>query len=118
MTPLNVLVMEDDAVLGLLLGEVLEEMGHVCAIEATEAGAIASARRSRPQLMIVDVRLGEGSGICAVEEILRDGEVPHIFVSGDLSIVRTLLPERVAIQKPFRASDLVRAMDRALGAAA
>ena len=69
-------------------------------------------------MMIVDARLGDESGISAVEQILCTGFVPHVFVSGDALRVRALLPGAVVIQKPFREADLARAMQRALGAAA
>jgi DNA-binding NtrC family response regulator len=119
MKPLRILVVEDDAMIAMLLADMFAAMGHdVCAIEATEAGAVAAALRCRPDLMIVDARLGDGSGISAMEEILRIGFVPHVFISGDILSVRALKPDAVAIQKPFDESDLVRAIRRALGAAA
>jgi DNA-binding response OmpR family regulator len=72
MKALNVLVVEDDALIGMLFADVLAAMGHdVCAIEATEADAVAAAARYKPDLMIVDARLRDGSGVSAVEEILR-----------------------------------------------
>ena len=50
----RVLVVEDDAMIGVLLGEMLEGMGYdVCGIEATEADAVTAAARFRPDLMIV-----------------------------------------------------------------
>ncbi len=117
MRALNVLVVEDDTVIGVLLAETLAELGHdVCAIEATEADAVNTAARCRPDLMIVDVNLAGGSGISAVEEIVRDGPVPHVFVSCDLSRVQALRPGAIAIQKPYRESDLVQAMEPALAA--
>ena len=65
----------------MLTGELLEQMGYdVCAIESTEADAVAAAVRCRPDLVIVDVLLGDGSGVSAVEEILRAGPV-HISSS-------------------------------------
>ena len=67
--------------------------------------------------MIVDVGLGEASGIAAVKEILRSGFVPHVFVTGDTVRGMPLGPETVLIQKPFRVSDLERAIERALSAA-
>lgn len=116
MTVLRVLVVEDEAVIAALLAEVLEDMGHdVCAIEATELGAVAAALDCHPDLMIVDARLGDGSGLQAVTEILRDGFVPHIFVSGDATRVQALRPNAVVLQKPFRAPELERAMLRAMG---
>ncbi len=116
MTALRVLVVEDDAMIGMLMAEMLEEMGYdVCAIEATEADAVASARRCEPDLMIVDARLGDGSGIAAVEEILRRGFVPHLYVSGDISHVKALKPDAAMIQKPFREPGLALAIQNALG---
>jgi CheY-like chemotaxis protein len=119
MKALRVLLIEDDAVIAMLLADMFAAMGHdVCAIEATEAGAVAAAVRCRPDLMIVDVRLGDGSGFTAVEEILRTGFVPHVFVSGDISTVRARKPGAVAIRKPFSESDLLQAIQRALVVAA
>ena len=119
MRALRVLVGEDEAIIAMLLAEVLAGMGHdVCAIEATEAGAVATAAQCRPDLMIVDAWLSDGSGISAVEQILRTGFVPHVFISGDTSRVRALRPDAVVIQKPFRESELARAIQLALGAAA
>jgi DNA-binding response OmpR family regulator len=93
MKELRVLVVEDDAMIGMLLGEMLAEMGHdMCAVAATEAEAVAAACKYRPDLMIVDARLGDGSGLSAVEQIDRTGSIPHLFVSGDASRVRVLRP--------------------------
>ena len=118
MKALNVLVVEDDALIGMLFADLLAAMGHdVCAIEATEAGAVAAAARYKPDLMIVDAQLRDGSGVSAVEEILRAGWVPHVFVSGKTSGIQAMRPDAIAIQKPFRDADLNRAIQRALAAA-
>jgi CheY-like chemotaxis protein len=114
---LRVLLVEDEAVIAMLLAEVLGGMGYeVCAVEATEADAVAAATRCRPDLMIVDARLGAGSGVSAVDKILLTGPVPHVFVSGDSSSVRALRPDAVVMQKPFREADLAHAIQCALGA--
>ena len=64
MTALRVLVVEDDAEIGDLLTEMLEEMGHsVCAVAATEADAVKAAAREKPDLMMVDVALGKGAAL-------------------------------------------------------
>jgi DNA-binding response OmpR family regulator len=117
MKALSVLVIEDDALIGALLAEMLEDLGHgVCAVEATEADAVTAAKRYKPDLMIVDARLGEGSGVSAVHEILRTGFVPHFFVSGDAARVRALRPKAEVIQKPFREPELLAAIQRAVSA--
>jgi DNA-binding response OmpR family regulator len=119
MKALRVLVVEDDILIGMLLADTLGAMGYeVCAIEATETGAVAAAARCKPGLMIVDARLRDGSGVSAVEEILRTGWVPHVFISGETSTVQALRPGSIVIRKPFRDMDLHGAIQRALGASA
>lgn len=118
MNPIRVMVVEDEPVLAALFGELLESMGYdVCAIEATESSAVAAARRCKPDLILIDVQLGLGSGISAIVAILSDGFVPHVFCGGDISCVRAMRPSAIAIQKPFRVSDLAWAINRALGRA-
>jgi DNA-binding response OmpR family regulator len=113
-----VLVIEDDALIALLLAELLAGMGYdVCATAATEAEAVNAAARHRPDLMIVDAGLGRGSGVSAVEEIQRGGPVAHLFISGDAGRVRTRKPGAVVVRKPFRKAELARAIDMALAAA-
>ncbi len=115
MTMLRILLVEDEIMIGTLLAEVLVDMGHdICGIEVTEADAVAAAARCGPDLMIVDVWLDEGNGVSAVAEILRDGPMPHFFVSADIASVRALKPDAVVMQKPFREQDLARAIDQAL----
>jgi len=115
MEALSVLVVEDDAIIAELLADVIAELGHVvCAIEATENGAVAAAVRHKPDLMIVDAQLGYGSGVAAVETIIQAGPVPHLFVSGNIAKILALKPNAVALQKPYTEAALVSAMRRAL----
>jgi DNA-binding response OmpR family regulator len=115
MRSLRVLIIEDDLTIGPLLAETLEQFGHVvCAVEVDVAAAVSAAERCHPDLMIVDIGLGEGSGIEAVRQILKGGFVPHVFVTGDGLRGLPLGPEAVLIQKPYRSSDLVAAITRAI----
>ncbi len=115
MKALRVLIIEDEALIALLFEEMLSEMGHeVCASERTEAGAIAAAARCQPELIISDARLHEGSGIDAVNTILRSGFVPHLFVSGDVLDRKRLSPAAGVLQKPFDERQLIRAIERAI----
>jgi len=66
--------------------------------------------------MIVDAGLGRGSGVSAVEEILRAGPLAHVFVSGDPSRVYARMPGALVVRKPFREAELARAIDMALAA--
>ncbi len=90
-------------------------MGYdVCAIVSTETDAIASAALHKPDVMIVDAHLGTGSGIVAVETILRDGFIPHVFATGDPPSILAHVPSAIVIQKPFRETDISLAIHQAL----
>jgi two-component system, response regulator PdtaR len=119
MKALRVLIAEDDALIAILLAELLAGMGHdVCATAATEAEAVIAATRHGPDLMIVDEGLARGgSGVSAVEEILRAGPRAHVFLSGDTEKVRGRRPDAIVVRKPFREAELARAIDVALAAA-
>jgi two-component system, response regulator PdtaR len=115
MKSLRVLIIEDDLTIGPLLAETLEQFGHVvCALEVDAAAAATAAKRCHPDLMIVDIGLGEASGLSVVEQILKEGFVPHVFVTGDDLRGLPLGPEAVLIQKPYKSSDLVAAIARAI----
>ena len=116
MRSLRVLVVEDDLMIGPLLAEVLEDLGHiVVAVEVDAEAAVAAARICRPDLMIVDIKLGGSSGVAAVKEVLRNGFVAHVFVTGDLLRDLEFGPDAVLIQKPYKRADLVAAIARAIG---
>ena len=111
--PQRILVVEDDALIGSLLTEVLQALGYaVCPVETTEDGAVSAAARHRPDLMIVDLQLAAGSGLSAMARISQTGPIPHVFMSGDSHQPATL--GMVLLRKPFRQSDLIRAIDQAL----
>jgi hypothetical protein len=65
--------------------------------------------------MIVDARLSAGSGVLAVDEILKSGFIPHVFTSGDLAVLRELAGRAVVIEKPFLEPQLARAVTMAMG---
>jgi CheY-like chemotaxis protein len=117
MKKLRVMLVEDDALIAELLAEMIVGFGHeVCAIEAGERDAVAAAAREKPDIMIIDAKLREGSGVGAIETILAFGPMPHILVSGDVTRVRILRPHATVLQKPYFEVDLILAMQKALGA--
>ncbi|WP_284943592.1 response regulator [Acidisoma cladoniae] len=113
MTSLRIVLVEDDDLIGILLGAMLEGMGHdVVAVVATEDDAVAAAAHHQPDLMIVDVQLREGSGPAAIARVLETGQVPHLFMSG--AALRTEATGVVVLRKPFLEKGLLQAMRRAL----
>jgi len=119
MTPLRVMIVEDDAMVAMALAEILEEMGHdVCSIAVSETEAVAEALRLKPKLIIADLRLRHGSGVAVIDRTCRICPTAHIFISGDVAGIQAFRPNAVTLQKPFREPDLIRAIDTALSAVA
>ena len=113
MVTLRILLVENDAVIASLLAEMLQSIGHkVCGIEATEMGAVTAAAQHKPDLMIVDMHLAEGSGTSAMERISRIQFVPHLFISGKRPLVAPGNAE--LLRKPFREAELAAAIARVM----
>jgi CheY-like chemotaxis protein len=111
MTPLSILIAEDEAVIAMLLDEVLTGLGHsVCANVSTADEAVDAARRHHPDLILIDAGLRDSSGVDAMAIILAAGPVSHIYMSGDKAAVLRQQPGALVIEKPFDEDALVAAM--------
>lgn len=111
-TKARVLIIEDEAVIAMDLSDLVTGAGHeVCAMETTASGAVAAAKRERPDLVLADIQLADNSsGIDAVKDILASFNVPVIFITAFPA--RLLTGERpeptFLITKPY-SPDMVRA---------
>jgi two-component system, response regulator PdtaR len=85
---IRVLVAEDDENARVLLVELLRELGHdVVAEVGTGEQAIASARASRPDVVLLDVHMPGQSGIEAAETIAREvEEAAVVLLTGDSTL--------------------------------
>jgi CheY-like chemotaxis protein len=94
------------------LSDLVTAAGHdVCGVATTASEAVAAAERERPDLVLADIQLADGSsGIDAVRQILSSFQVPVIFVTAFPD--RLLTGERpeptFLITKPY-SPDMVRA---------
>jgi two-component system, response regulator PdtaR len=118
---MRVLIVEDDAIIALHIAMLVAELGHeVCATAATAAGAIALAALHNPDVVLMDIRLAQGSsGIDAAREIHAQQALRCIFLSGNLDEpTRTaLLPYEPIdfVGKPVLPVVLQRALKKAEG---
>jgi signal transduction histidine kinase/CheY-like chemotaxis protein len=100
--PLNarVLVLDDERAVRQGVRLLLEELGCDCSEAATTQEAVASATRSRPDVVLADMRLrGGDSGIAAVRAIREAvGHVPALLVSGDTAPDRLQEASRAGIR--------------------
>lgn len=79
---LRALIVEDDAMIAMLLAEMLQDMGYEVAATAGRLDrAQELARESRIDLAILDVNLA-GEESYPVADILSDRNIPFTFMSG------------------------------------
>jgi CheY-like chemotaxis protein len=110
-SPRRVLVVEDEMLIGMLLEDMLTDMGHtVVAIVPRVNEALATARRESFDVAILDVHLN-GQAVFPVAEALIERGIPFVFATG---YGERGLPEqyrdRPILQKPFAMDDLVKTL--------
>jgi len=72
---------EDNDLVSGALRVLFEQTGRRVSIAATVAGAIAIATQDRPDLMLVDLTLPDGSGLSILEELQRTNHAPRVSVA-------------------------------------
>ena len=114
----RVLIIEDEPIIAMHLERIVTDMGHdVAASAITREEAVAEAERTRPDLVLADIQLADGSsGIDAVGDILQRLDVPVIFI--------TAYPERLLtgerqeptylVTKPFQPETVIATVGQAL----
>jgi two-component system nitrate/nitrite response regulator NarL len=83
--PGQILVVDDDETWRAYVATLLERAGFELQEAASSAKALEVAREHRPRLVLLDVRLPDGSGleVCRALRDLYGDELPIIFVSGE-----------------------------------
>jgi PAS domain S-box-containing protein len=117
---LRVVVAEDDGMIAEAICNRLTDMGcEVVATADTGAGAIEAAFSTRPDIILMDVRLkGDMDGIRASELINEKVRVPVVYLTGD-SDQKTLARAKAAsaygyVLKPFHIRNIVVAIEVAV----
>jgi CheY-like chemotaxis protein len=81
----TVLIADDEPDSILLLSRLCEKLGLRVLTESDGLGALLSALRDAPDLLILDINMPGGDGLSVAEKLLRDPKirpVPVIFCSG------------------------------------
>jgi two-component system, response regulator PdtaR len=117
---LKVLVAEDEAVIRLDLVELLTEEGYDVIAEAGDgAEALRLARELTPDLVVMDVKMPKMDGITAAAQIAEERIAPVVMLT---AFSQRELVERARdagamayVVKPFDSSDVVPAIEIAIG---
>lgn len=113
--PASVLLVEDEALIRMMLVEMIEEAGHSVVAEAGDVGkGAALASKADFDLAILDINIG-GDVITPIASTVADRGKPFFFVSGYGS---SGVPDRFkgtpVLRKPCLLSELQAAIDSAL----
>jgi PAS domain S-box-containing protein len=100
METISVLIVEDEPIIGLEIGEMLKDLGYqVTAVVDTGEKAISKTESDKPDIVLMDIRLkGETDGIDAAGIIRKRFDIPVIFSTAYLDQKRI---ERAKFTMPF-----------------
>jgi len=112
---LRVVVAEDEALIRMDLAEMLAEAGHVVVGQASDGEqAVALARETRPDVVVMDVKMPEMDGISAAEVLGKEGIAPVVMLTAfsDRELVERARDAGVMsyVVKPFAAHDVMPAL--------
>lgn len=112
---LRILVVEDEAIVGMLIEDILSEYGceHVDVAPSVDS-ALDTLSGDWPDFAILDVNLN-GSRSYPVADFLKSRAIPFIFMSGyGSNALDNAYSDVKVLQKPFRAGDLESALEEVL----
>ncbi|RTL81940.1 MAG: response regulator [Hyphomicrobiales bacterium] len=113
---LDVLVIEDESIIAKDIELIVSDLGHrVIGPARTHEEALSLALKTRPAVVVADVKLADGSsGIVAVDEMLRTIDAAVIFVTAVPQWLQTGELEPVLIvPKPYSVEEIKSAVSRA-----
>ncbi len=116
--PAKILIIEDEPLTASHLEELVNSLGHkVIGVARTHAEAVQLAETDKPDLILSDIQLADGSsGVAAVNEIIGPLEVPVIFVTGhpEMLLTGTKPEPTFLIAKPFNSETIKAVIGQAL----
>ncbi len=119
-TPVRVVLAEDEAIIRLDVKEILEEEGYAVVAETGRGDvAIDLAREHRPDLTILDIKMPGLDGLTAAKTIASERLsavlILTAFSQHDLVEQAREAGALAYLVKPFQKSDLIPAIEMALG---
>ena len=116
----RILIVEDERITGEDLRDILTQLGYiVTAVSASAADAIKEARRTSPDLVMMDIRIeGPVDGIDAARALKNEFGIPAVFLTAhadEETLTRAKEAEPLGyIVKPFQEREVRAVIEVAL----
>ena len=114
----RIFIIEDEPLIAASLSQLVTSMGHsIAGIAVTREQAVASVLEAKPDLILADIQLADGSqGTDAMKDIWQSFSVPVIFITAFPERMLTGSPGEPAflIPKPFRPAQVKAVVTQAL----
>lgn len=115
----NIVIIDDEAAILDLMTQVSRRMGHTPHSYQTGREGMAALERVKPELLIVDLRIGDMSGLQIIQRCEEEyPEMKIIMVTGYGSVETAVEAMKLGafdyLTKPFELDDLQRTINRAL----
>ncbi|HVG46959.1 MAG TPA: response regulator, partial [Rubellimicrobium sp.] len=108
---MNILICEDNPIIALDLGGMLEDLGHhICATVDTSTKAVQQCGRTKPDLVMVDLNLADGRTGLGLVHSLADLCIPSVIVSGETHTLPETTWAKAVVSKPFNENLIAQAL--------
>ena len=116
----NILIIDDEEIHARALGRFFDRRGHTCEVVTSAPAGLAALRAGRPQLVLLDMRLGEVDGLETLREMRElEPTLPVIVMTGFGSVETAVRAMKAGaldyVQKPMDLEQLELVINRALG---
>lgn len=117
--PRRIIIADDESLIRLDLREMLIQLGYDVIAEAGDGvSAMDLARKLRPDLLVMDIKMPELDGIAAAETLTRERIAPVVLLTAysDQALVERAKDAGVVgyVVKPFRQAELMPVIELAI----
>ena len=112
----EVLLVEDSLIIALDAEDILQSFDAKVTVASTVAAALDLLEDFRPDFAVLDINLGDQNSF-GIADRLADLAIPFFFASGygEQASVPMEHRARAVVQKPYTATNIVRAIDNLIG---
>jgi len=116
----KIVIIDDETGMLEMMSQLARRMGHETFTYQTGKEGMAAIKSLKPELAIVDLRIGDMDGLQIIEICRRDHPSMHVvMVTGFASVENAVAAMKLGafdyLTKPFELDDLQRTINRAIG---